>query len=62
MSIDGTEFQNFEYGRKFFSHKNKKSALRYEIALNIITGDIVWINGRFSAGKYSNIAIFRDWP
>ena len=59
ISVDGTDFQIFEYGRKFFSHKNKKSALRYEIALNIITGDIVWINGHFLAGKYSDITIFR---
>ena len=60
ISVDGTDFQIFEYGRKYFSHKNKKSALRYEIALNIITGDIVWINGPFPAGKYSDITIFRD--
>ena len=58
--VDGTDFRIFEYGRKFFSHKNKKSALRYEIGLNIITGDIVWVNGPFPAGKYSDITIFRD--
>ena len=45
---------------KFFSHKNKKSALRYEIGINIITEDIVWVNGSFPAGKYSDITIFRD--
>ena len=60
ISVDGTDFQIFEHGRKFFSHKNKKSGLRYEIGLNILTGDIVWANGPYPAGAYSDITIFRD--
>ena len=60
VSVDRTDFRIFEYRIIFFSHKNKKSALRYEIGLNIITGDIVWVNGSFPAGKYSDITIFRD--
>ena len=43
---------------KVLSHK--ESALRYEIGLNTITRDIVWISGPFKAGKYSDITIFRD--
>ena len=56
ISVDGIDFRIFEYGRKF----NKQSALRYEIGLNIITRDIVWVNGSFLAEKDSDITIFRD--
>ena len=56
ISVDGIDFRIFEYGRNF----NKKSALRYEIGLNIITRDIVWVNGSFLAEKDSDITIFRD--
>ena len=60
MSCDGTDFQVYEHGRKWYSHKNKKSALRYEVCLSIITGDIVWINVPFVAGKHNDIIIFRS--
>ena len=60
ISCDGTDFQVYEHGRKWFSHKNKKSALRYEVCLGIMAGDIVWINGPFVAGKFNDIKVFRD--
>lgn len=41
------------------SHKFKRSAYRYEIALCIATGEIVWTNGAFPAGAYPDISIFR---
>ena len=45
----------------FSSHKYAlKSALRYEIALCIQTGDICCIYGSFPAGKYPDITIFRS--
>ena len=45
----------------FSSHKYAlKSALRYEIALCIQTGNIFWTNGSFPAGKYPDITIFRS--
>jgi hypothetical protein len=48
-------------GRTFASQKLKgKSALRYEIAVTIITGEIAWINGPFQAGEYSDLRIFRE--
>ena len=34
--------------------------MRYEIAVNIRTGEICWINGPFPAGKYPDQSIFRD--
>jgi hypothetical protein len=33
---------------------------RYEIALCIQTGDIVWINGPFPCGNYNDLTIFRS--
>jgi hypothetical protein len=34
--------------------------LRYEVALCIQTGDIVWINGPYEAGMWNDFKIFRD--
>ena len=36
-----------------------KSALRYEVALDILKGFIVWIHGPFPAGAWPDINIFR---
>lgn len=60
VSVDGTDFQILRKGRKFYSHKFKKSGLRYEVAICIRTGDIVWISGPFPAGRWSDINIFRN--
>ena len=61
VSVDGTDFKVYEQGPAFSSHKfAKKSGLRYEIALCIQTGDIVWIHGPFECGKWPDISIFRD--
>jgi hypothetical protein len=50
-----------QLGPRFSSHKfAKKSGLRYEVALCILTGDIVWINGPFPCGLFNDISIFRN--
>ena len=59
-SVDGADCRTVESGRKFYSHKYKKSAFRYEVALCIKTGWIVWINGPYEAGSWPDINIFRD--
>mmetsp|Transcript_28962 Transcript_28962/g.42271 ORF Transcript_28962/g.42271 Transcript_28962/m.42271 type:complete len:217 (-) Transcript_28962:448-1098(-) len=60
VSFDGTDFKIAEHGRAFSSHTfAKKSGLRYEVCLCILTGDIVWINGPFPA-SYHDITIFRS--
>ena len=38
----------------------QQSGLRYEVALCILTGDIVWINGPYECGKWPDISIFRN--
>lgn len=61
LSVDCTDLRIPQHGRKFASHKFKgKSALRYELALDIISGDLVWVNGPFPAGAWPDIEIFRD--
>ena len=51
--------QNSDFAKYFNSHKYKSgSALRYEVATNIQTGDIVWINGPFLPGIYNDIKNF----
>ena len=59
-SLDGADCRTVESGRKFYSHKYKKLAFRYEVALCIKTGQIVWINGPYEAGSWPDINIFRD--
>jgi hypothetical protein len=35
-----------------------KSALRYELGADILTGSLAWIQGPYPAGKYMYIKIF----
>ena len=60
ISYDGIDFQVYEHVKNGYSHKNKKSALRYKVCLSIVTGDIVWINGLFVVGNFNDVLIFRD--
>ena len=66
MSIDGTDFRIYQKGpaRKgdaFAAFKYKgKSALRYEVGVSILEGDLIWIEGPYPAGKYNDITIFRN--
>ena len=46
--------------RSWYSHKFKKPAARYEVAVSIQTGDIVWTSGPWRAGRYPDIKIFRQ--
>lgn len=61
VSVDGTDFQIPFQGRRFHSHKYKfGSGLRYEVAVCILSGDLVWINGPFEPGIWNDITIFRS--
>lgn len=53
VSVDGTDFQICEpskFDEKWFSHNFNGPSVRYEIAVCIQTGWIVWINGPFPCG------------
>jgi hypothetical protein len=46
-------------GNAFASHKYAgKAALRYELGVSILGGDLVWIQGPYPVGKYTDIKIF----
>jgi hypothetical protein len=47
------------FSKDWYSHKFKAAGIRYEVAVCIQTGDIVWINGPFKCGKWPDVKIFR---
>jgi hypothetical protein len=62
VSVDRTDFQVPHAGRKFHPHKHKfgSAIIRYEVAVCILTGELVWINGPYKPGIWNDIAIFRN--
>ena len=64
MTVDGTDFfipqkGAATKGNAFASHKYAgKSALRYELGVDIVAGNLVWIQGPYPASKYTDIKIF----
>ena len=42
----------------WFSHKFKGPGLRYKVAVSIKSRNIVWTNGHFPSGSYSDLTIF----
>jgi hypothetical protein len=46
----------------YYSHKFKGPALRYEVAVSILSSDIVWVAGPYLPGKdgWNDLSIFRD--
>ena len=62
VTVDGTDFKIFEpapFSSKWVSHKFQGPGLRYEVAVSIQSGDIVWINGPYQCGLYPDLTIFR---
>jgi hypothetical protein len=43
----------------WFSYKFKDAVLQYKVALSIIHGDIVWLNGPFPCSTCNNLSIFQ---
>jgi hypothetical protein len=64
MTVNGTDFRipqkgTATKGNAFASHKYAgKSTLRYELGVDILPGNLVWIQGLYPAGKYTDIKIF----
>ena len=61
VTVDGTDFRILEpspFSKKWYSHKFRGPGLRYEVAVGIQSGHIVWTNGPFPAGT-PDIVIFR---
>lgn len=66
VTVDGTDCpiqhptifgRNFD--KRFYSHKFKGAGVRYEVAVCIATGFIVWVHGPFPCGSFPDITIFR---
>ncbi len=64
MTIDGTSFcieqkGVAKRGNAFGSHKYAgKSVLRYELGTDILKGILVWVEGPYPAGAWTDIKIF----
>jgi len=61
-SVDGSDFRINEptpFSTKWYSHKHNGPGLRYEIAVSIFGGRIVWASGPFKCGENSDVSIFR---
>ena len=60
LSNDGVDLRLAKkWTKKFHSFKFKKCGLRYEVGLNIKTGDICWWNGPFEPGTYNDNTVFQ---
>lgn len=61
--MDGTDLAIEEPERpinpRWFSHKLNRAAVRYEVAIAIHTGWIVWVNGPFPPGEFPDLTIAR---
>jgi len=63
VTVDGTDFKINEpipFNPAYFSHKFNHAALRYEVAVCIKTGWIVWVLGPFPAGAWPDLRIARE--
>ena len=64
--IDGTNFRNQQkggtkQGNLFGSRKyGGKSALRYELGVDILAGNLVWVGGPYPAGTWTDVKTFDD--
>jgi hypothetical protein len=64
MTVDGTDFRVPQKGtatkeNAFASQKYAgKSALRYELGMSILGGDLVWIQGPYPMGKFTDTKTF----
>ena len=62
VTVDGTDFliqEPIPFSSGWYAKKFNKSGLRYEIAICILTGDIVGYNGPFPCGTANDLSIFR---
>ena len=63
ITIDGTDCPINEprpFDKAYYSHKSNGPAMRYEVGVSILGGDIVWVNGPFRAGANPDLVIFKN--
>ena len=62
MSLDATDFainEPIPFNTKWYSYKYNGAGLRYEVGMNLQTGDLVWAIGPFPPGEWNDILIAR---
>lgn len=63
MSVDATDVPICEpspFSPRWYSYKLNHAGLRYEVAVSIFNGQIVWVNGPFRPGEMNDVQIFRQ--
>lgn len=48
------------FHKGWYSHKFKSAGLRYEVGLNIRTGNMVWAFGGYPCGLYPDLSLSRE--
>lgn len=62
-SLDGVDFkiqEQFPFNPKWYSHKFHGPGIRYEIGLNIRSGDVVWKFGGYPCGEFPDLKLARQ--
>ena len=62
ISVDGTDCPILDpspFDPAWYRHKINWPAVRYDIALSVETAKIVWANGHWPCGAFSDLRIFR---
>jgi len=63
VSVDCTDFmivEPYPFRKGWYSQKFCGPGLRYEVAVSLKKGDIVWLNGPYECGVWPDVKIFRD--
>ena len=63
VSGDGTAREIWElspFSSDWYSHKNILACLRYEIAVTVSSGKVIWPSGPWPSGSHSDVQIFRN--
>lgn len=62
VSVDCTDIEIQEpdtFSKCWYSHKINGPGLRYEVAVSLKRGFLVWIHGPFPCGEWPDVKIFR---
>ena len=63
ITVDGTDFKIKElktFSPTWYSQKHNGPGLQYEVGICIHTGWIVWFNGPYCPGEYSDLKLARE--
>lgn len=67
VSVDGTDcpykthfLNDGRPDKRFYCYKTRKSGLRYEVCISILSNNIVWISGPHLPGVKNDLQIFRQ--